>query len=390
MKFFYFIKDVSIEFLSIIQFIILAVSYLVSTILFRSADGVVIGVTEISKLLYLFGKVIPSATKVCLDENRFYNLDYDYKLRRGNRLIFLFKRLLFGPVLLAYLSRKNNLFIYLWSTGFLLNRKYDFIFLKFIDKKIANIFIGDDIRSPILLKNILKDLNYEGFLESYGIENPFYVSDQYDNKKKSLAKLTDDYAHVCFSYPVDQASYLLCKQYPVPYISLDQNFSHSELKFLDKKLKILHAPTSSIIKGTSFVREAIKQLKADGYDFIYKELINVQHDVVLKELESSHIVLNQFFAFVPGMFGIESMANHCAVMMSADPKIELNLPKSAKDAWMITRYSEIYDNLKYLLDNPREVKKYADQGYAFVKNNYSEENVYNYFKKIFKKNGIEI
>jgi hypothetical protein len=72
--------------------------------------------------------------------------------------------------------------------------------------------------------------------------------------------------------------------------------------------------------------------------------------VVLEHLKSSHIVLNQFYAFTPGLFGIEAMANHCAVLMSADPSIETGLPQKSKDAWMITKYWEVYDNLKYLLD----------------------------------------
>ena len=83
------------------------------------------------------------------------------------------------------------------------------------------------------------------------------------------------------------------------------------------------------------------------------------NQVVLEHLKSAHIVLNQFYAFTPGLFGIESMANHCAVLMSADPNIETGLPQDSKDAWMITKYWEVYDNLKYLLDNPEKIKYYA-------------------------------
>ena len=385
----YVIKDFTTELLSIFQYPILLVSFYFFRIFLKDGSGIVIGVTEISKLLYLYGKVIPSAKKVCLDENRFYDLDYDYKLKRGNKFVFLVKRFIYGPILLAYLARKSNLFIYLWSTGFLLNRKYDFIFLKSNSKKIVNIFLGDDIRSPKRLKEVLNNLEQNGFLNDFGIENPYYLSDEYDKKKKSLAELSDKYAHVCFSYPVDQASYLRSTQYPTPYIFSKESFRRSDLKFADKKLKILHAPTNSLIKGTVFVREAIEKLQNNGYDFEYNELINVPHSIVIKKLQESHIVLNQFYAFIPGMFGIESMANHCAVLMSADSTIEYVMPKSSKDAWMLTRHWEIYDNLKYLFDHRDEIKGYADRGYSFVKKNYEEEKVNLYLKKVFKENGIE-
>ena len=32
-----------------------------------------------------------------------------------------------------------------------------------------------------------------------------------------------------------------------------------------------------------------------------------------------------------------------------------------------TKYWEIYDNLKFLLDNTHEIKVYADRGYDFCK-----------------------
>lgn len=40
------------------------------------------------------------------------------------------------------------------------------------------------------------------------------------------------------------------------------------------------------------------------------------NEEVLNNLKNSHILLNQFYHFVPGLLGIEGMANHCAVLMS--------------------------------------------------------------------------
>jgi len=90
----------------------------------------------------------------------------------------------------------------------------------------------------------------------------------------------------------------------------------------------------------------------------------------------------------PDWVGIESMANHCAVLMSADPSIETGLPQDSKDAWMITKYWEVYDNLKYLLDNPEKIKYYADNGYDFTYKHYTYEAAGEYINKVLKDNGV--
>ena len=67
------------------------------------------------------------------------------------------------------------------------------------------------------------------------------------------------------------------------------------------------------------------------------------------------------------------MANNCAVLMSADPSVEKGLPQNIKDAWMITKYWQVYDNLKLLLDNPKKIKYFANNGYEFAINHYTYE-----------------
>ena len=218
-----------------------------------------------------------------------------------------------------------------------------------------------------------------------------YISNGYEEKKKRIAALSDKYADLCFSYSIDQASYLTSKQYVAPYAYDIRDFNRNDDKFnRNKTIKILHAPSHPLLKGTPLVRAAIKKLKLEGYRFEYKELIDVSNRKVLEELGSCHIVLNQFYSFAPGVFGVESLANHAAVLMSADPDIETGLPQDAKGAWMITKYWQVYDNLKFLLDNPEEIKKYADTGYDFALNHYTYEKASEYLHQVFKENGIEV
>jgi len=167
-------------------------------------------------------------------------------------------------------------------------------------------------------------------------------------------------------------SYFTKKTQPFIYFYPDENFTKNDTKFSNiKTYKICHAPTSPIIKGTQLVRAAIAKLRAEGYLFEYVELIGLSNEVVLEELRSTHIVLNEFYAFVPGVFGIEAMASSCALITSADENIEPDLPSGSKDAWYITKYYEVYDHLKDLLNSPDLIKKYADAGYEWAIENAS-------------------
>ena len=86
-----------------------------------------------------------------------------------------------------------------------------------------------------------------------------------------------------------------------------------------------------------------------------------------------------------GLFGIEAMAKGNAVLMSAE---YADMPAGAENAWLQTRYWQVYDNLKYLLDNPSKIQEYDQNGYEYVKNNFSEEKVRDFYIKIFKENNI--
>lgn len=373
------------------QKILLIISYYINKIFYQRYNKInwVIGVDEIAKFIFLLKDILPNSYTISFSKNKFYELEYDFYLKVINKHLKYIYRILIGPILLGFLMNKSNKFWYIGSTGFLRNREYEFKFLKSKKKKIVCMFLGSEIRSPKLMLKLYKKLDVDGFINYIENFNNGFLLNKYDNQVKNIARVADLYADLIFSVPTDQKSYLKSKQYFPNYFYDKCNFHYNENKFLFKtKINILHAPSNPIIKGTHLVRAAIKKLKMEGYDFEYIELQDMPNNVVLEHLKNAHIVLNQFYAFIPGMFGIESMANHCAVLMSADPSIENTLPDGSKDAWMITKYWEVYDNLKYLLDNPDKIKYYADNGYKFTYAHYTLEAASQYFNKVLKDNGI--
>lgn len=379
-------------FLSYIQYVFLFISFVIFRFfipLNKNHHKWVVGVDEIASNIFFIGNILEKTTTVSFSKNKFYTLKYDYNLNISNKYIMYICRLFYGPLLLGYLVNKNSHFFYIWSTGFLLNRKQEFRFLKYLNKKIVCCFVGDDIRSLVKTIKYSKSQNEDTYANYYGIVNPVYLTDKYEFDKREIARITDKYADIVFNAKYDQMSYLQSKQFNWIYTYDKNKFFKNDNKFKDiKKIKILHAPSNAVYKGTQLVRAAIKKLQIENYDFDYIELQNMQNEVVLEHLKSSHVVLNSFYSYVPGLFGIEAMANHCAVLMSADPSIEIGLPQDSKDAWLITKYWEVYDNLKYLLDNPEKIKYYADRGYDFAYKHYTYEAASEYINKVLKENGV--
>jgi hypothetical protein len=333
-----------------------------------------VGVDEVASITYKLSRILQPSVSVCLKKHKFYKTTYTYEINLSNKFLHNLYRFFYSPVLLGYLLNSHSHFAYIGNTGFLLDRNFEFSFLKKYSKKIVCFFTGSDIRSPKLSIDFLNSLAMDSYFEYIGANNPNYLSHEYDLEKQLLASISDKYADIIFNYTVDQQSYLKKKQYPWPYM-LDEKCFHRDASKFQKMstIKILHAPSNPLIKGTPLVRAAIKKLQLQGYDFEYIELQNVTNDIVLEHLKNSHIVLNEFYSFAPGVFGVEAMAHHCCVLMSADPAIECSLPAEGTDAWRITKYWEIYEVLKDILDAPEKISFYADNGYNFTCDHYTYE-----------------
>jgi len=357
----------------------------------RSENTWVIGCHEIANNIFFLGKILKLSTTVNLTPHRFYPENkYDYTLYYHHfifriQLIKVFMKIFTRPILLAYLASKSTHFWYIWDSGFLEKRDYEFKFLKSKSKKIICMFVGDDIRSIELTNDFSSSYKLDMHTQ-YTNNMSKNALKKYEAYKKNTAYLADKYADVIFSHKMCQISYLKSDVYSWRYMYPKEKFIQKNVFFDSAKRnpKVLHAPSSKLFKGTHLVRAAIKKLQLEGYDFDYVELIGVTNNIVEENLIDADIVLNQFYAFTPGLFGIEAMAKKCAVLMSADPSIERGLPQDSKDAWMITKYWQVYDNLKYLLDNPEKIKYYADNGYKFAYKHYTFEAAGEYIHKILK------
>ncbi|TLX45199.1 hypothetical protein C1E24_20150 [Pseudoalteromonas phenolica] len=335
----------------------------------KNKSGVIVGTEEIASILYSLTAALPSAKSVNLKFNPYYDEDYDYYFGKYKWLRPFMR--FFSPVLLGYLLVNNKTFIYISAEGFLNRRvdggEYEFKKLKKYGCNVICYFTGSDIRSFKLLDKFGSENSMDVITTYQPISHKGIDSELNENVRRMLGKVADKYASAVFNPSTDQMAYIERKCHPFLYFADETKIQYLPEKYKQDKKVVLHAPSSPIIKGTPIVRAAIKQLQEEGYDFEYVELIGVPNTQVMAELAKAHIVLNEFYALVPGVFGVEAMMNNAVLLTSADSELEPTLFEGANDAWVVTPYWQIYNNLKQALDSSMdELKDQADNGTKWV------------------------
>jgi glycosyltransferase involved in cell wall biosynthesis len=87
-----------------------------------------------------------------------------------------------------------------------------------------------------------------------------------------------------------------------------------------KHIKVLHSPSSPVIKGTEFVNSAMKHLQDLGGHIEFQTIQRLPRKEGLKILESSDVYLDQFVLGWYGMAAVEAMAFGKVVICYISPK----------------------------------------------------------------------
>ena len=333
----------------------------------KQSEKLIIG-RETANLLNLYSRLF-ECYSVNTSRNKFYNSKYSLDLSFLPRII----RYIFLPIYYSYVLKKYSSIWFFSSGSFFISndgRSWEFKQAKKRDLKIICLFVGSDIRS-LKLSKILST--------SFGLDHWANYLDQQeirksDTRSKIYSISADNYADIIFSCENDQASYINNKINILPTPVSRNKYKVNQDKWNDTSIiKILHSPSSPLIKGTKFVESAIKKLESENYKFEFKLLTNVSQDQVLIELDIAHIALNEFFAYVPGIFGIEALEANCLLLTSASRSLEPTLFEGCDNAWVPTQYNQIYDNLKYYLDNIDLAREQANKGTLWAKKHFSHE-----------------
>jgi hypothetical protein len=155
----------------------------------------------------------------------------------------------------------------------------------------------------------------------------------------------------------------------LPYSNVDINSLScvSAERPANKIPRIIHAPSNGAIKGTSFILEALEQLKR-SYEF---ELVLVQglpHKEAMKIYESADIAIDQILAGWYGGVAVELMAMSIPVLSYIRPEDLHFVPKAMAQELPIKsiRPDNLVSDLAKILDSRADWVRWGRESRAFV------------------------
>lgn len=328
-----------------------------------------VGPTEIAGIVRDIARAVPGSYSALTSRHAMYGDAYDWLPPARGPLGRRLAGTLEAPWLLGRLAAHARGVIYVGAGGFLwsVDREVEYRFLKERDVRIVCYFTGSDIRSPRLMQQLEDSTGEPNIATWLRTVAAGYTSEDFEAAKRRMGENAAAYADLIFTAQNDQRGYLPDDVEPFLYFYPDEEIgSPPGMIRADERLVVVHAPSSPVIKGTQLVRAAVAQLQSEGYDFEYLELQDVTNSAVRAALARAHIVLNEFFAFVPGVFAIEAMAAGCAVLTRAEERMEPQLPPGSDEAWLVTRHFEVERHLRLLLDDRARITAQATAGREWV------------------------
>lgn len=340
----------------------------------------VVGPEDIALMATHIAEALPNSYTAIHARNPFYSVEYDAVIQTtstalGGRLA-TWRRLYGGPILLAWLVNRARGFIYVGGGAFLEGhhdeREFEFAFIRRHGRRLVCYFTGNDIRSPRLSQQRAEETGRPNIGSILATIDPIFAAPEYDLARRTRAQVAERHAEAIFNARNDQLSYLEGHTHPFLYFYPDEQFVDSTVKFdAPERIVVVHAPSNPLLKGTDAVREVMARITQSHPHVEYRELIGVPHEQVLAALDDAHVALNEFYASVPGVFGVEAMARRCVLVTSARASDEPDLGEDADEAWVIADVHTLHDALLTVLAHPEEMAAQAARGHAWAMANAS-------------------
>lgn len=181
-------------------------------------------------------------------------------------------------------------FIFAGSGSFF--RFYELPLLKLFGKKIIVVYFGSDARPPLFSGRHLDDTG--GYVDSASAhDESVYLITQIRRVEK--------YADVIINHT---ATAQFFSRSFVRFVAIGMPIDSSTVSPPDtagesKTIRILHAPSRPLAKGSLVFRQILDELRTEGYSIEFVGLIGVPNSVVLQELQNCHFVVDELYSDVP-------------------------------------------------------------------------------------------
>lgn len=175
---------------------------------------------------------------------------------------------------------------------------YELPLLKLLGKKVIVIYLGSDARPPLFSGRHLDDKDVH--VES---------ASSYEEAIKMVKRIrkVEGYADVIINHTAT-SQYFLRPFVRLLAVGIPINVQVDVAKEPQREsIRILHAPSRPLAKGSFVFRQVVAELNAEGYSIDFVELVGVPNRVVLEELQNCDFVIDELYSDTPlAMFATEA------------------------------------------------------------------------------------
>lgn len=270
---------------------------------------------------------------------------------------------------LKYMS-EFDIFHFHFGTSLTLDYS-DLHVLKEFDKKVVMNHWGSDVRMYSKAKEMnhyanVKDMDEEGI-------------------KRKLNFLSK---HISHCIVADYELYEYVKNYYenvhiVPQ-AIDINKYNPIIKEdekCNKKMLIVHAPTSPEIKGTQYILKAIEELKLK-YNFDFKLIQGMSHDEAKKIYQKADLIIDQILIGGYGLLAIEAMAMEKPVICWISDYMKEKYPREIPI--ICANPENIKEKIEYAIKNKELLQVIGRKGRKYIKSYHDSNKVCSQLIKIYE------
>jgi glycosyltransferase involved in cell wall biosynthesis len=206
------------------------------------------------------------------------------------KILYIFLRSLFGIPVFIKAIVKFDVFIFSFGTSFF-PYNLELPIYRLLGKKTFFVFTGSDHRPPYI------NGVFTNNSENYDIRKIRRIT----ASKKRQIKRIEKYSNLTIGHHLS-AQFHEKPFIPILLLGIPVEISHEyQYDFIkddvsNKPVRIVHAPSNPMIKGTETIRNAIKNLKDKGYKIDYQELINKTNKEVLDILQNCDFVVDELYS----------------------------------------------------------------------------------------------
>lgn len=200
----------------------------------------------------------------------------------------------------ARLARSFDVFHFYFGESLLGASLADVRLLRAAGKTVAFYFCGCDIRDE---KQTLFSQRYSACSECF----PKLCS---ANRERAQF-VAERYANVNFVSTPDLLEFLpraVLLPQVIDLDLIDRVLEEPAAPRDDDVVRVVHAPSNRLIKGTRYVEAAVEQLRSEGVAIELSLLENMPHDEAMRRAQAADIAVDQVLAGAYGQFAAEMMA----------------------------------------------------------------------------------